>query len=226
MDGVLNMGHAMLESAPLVIKDFALLAIATGKRAQNLRELRDQLLAIHADSIYYHFWGGLLHSRFEEREYNNDFAAWARRALHDKVLAERLSMVDASVHGDLEELREELVEIIEQRLDEREVLAWTQPDRQFEFIRSQAVVFRTEQRFYTPAELAGFIGQMPLGSIFYHFIDARRRNPNHLDDFRVWLASFGERYTGLKSRLAEIDPYFTSLTDLRTRLAEAFSANP
>jgi hypothetical protein len=211
------------EPIPLVIKDCALLAIATGRRAQTLKELRDQLLAIHPDSIYYHFWGGLLHTRFEEREYNNDFAAWARHGLHDKVLAERLSVIDAAAHADLEDLRQELVEVIEQRLDEREVLAWAPSDQQFEFIRSQAVVFRTDRRFYAPAELAAFIGQMSVGSVFYHFIDARRRNENRWDDFRNWLEAFDRRYAWLNQCLAGIDPYFTSLTDLRARLAEAFS---
>jgi hypothetical protein len=217
------MEHPGPEIAPLVIKDCALLAIATGRVAQNLKELRDQLLAIHPDSIYYHFWGGLLHTRFEEREYNNDFAAWARHGLHDKVLAERLSVVDAAAYPDLEELRRELVEVIEQRLDEREVLAWAPSDQQFEFIRSRAVIFRTERRFRAPAELAGFIGWMSLGSIFYHFIDARRRNPDRRDDFRNWLDSFGGRYAWLTDCLAGIDPYFTSLADLRARLAEAFA---
>lgn len=212
------------EPAPLVVKDCALLAIATGRVAQNLKELRDQLLGIHPDSIYYHFWGGLLHTRFEEREYNNDFAAWVRHGLHDKVLAERLSVVDAAAYPDLEDLRQELVEVIEQRLDEREVLAWAPSDQQFEFIRSQAVVFRTERRFQAPAELAGFMGQMSVGSVFYHFIDARRRNPDRRDDFRIWLDGFESRYQWLTGCLAGIDPYFTSLTDLRARLAEAFAA--
>jgi hypothetical protein len=211
------------EVAPLVIKDCALLAIATGQRAQNLKELRDHLLSIHPDSIYYHFWGGLLQPRFEEREYNNDFAAWVRHGLHDKALAERLSVIDSAVHPDLDDLRQELVEVIEQRLDEREALAWAQPDQQFEFIRSQTVVFRTDRRFRTPEALAGYIGQMSVGSIFYHFIDARRRNANRADDFGNWLDAFDGRYQPLSLCLAQIDPYFTSLTDLRARLAETFA---
>jgi hypothetical protein len=212
------------EAAPLVIKDCALLAIATGRLAQSLKELRDQLLAIHPDSIYYHFWGGLLHTRFEEREYNNDFAGWARHGLHDKVLAERLSVIDAAACADLEDLRLELLEVIEHRLDEREVLAFAPADQQFEFIRSQMVVFRTDRRFEAAEELAAFIGQMSVGSVFYHFIDARRRNANRRDDFRNWLAGFDSRYDWLNQCLAGIDPYFTSLTDLRARLAEAFSS--
>lgn len=210
-------------SMPFIVNDCALLAIATGKRAQNLKELRDQLLAIHPGSIYFHFWGNLLHPRFDEPEYSNDFAAWSRHALHDKVLAERLSVVDPNSYDTLDELRQELIEIIEQRLDEREVLAWAQPDQQFEFIRALTVVFRTDLQFFTPEKLAARIGQMSVSSIFYHFIDAKRRNENRLDDFRNWLESFDGRYESLCQCLAKIDPYFTSLTSLREELARVFS---
>lgn len=210
---------------PFIVNDCALLAIATGKRAQNLKELRDHLLTIHPGSIYFHFWGSLLHPRFEEPEYNNDFAAWARHALHDKALAERLSVVDPNSYGTLDELRQELIEIIEQRLDEREVLAWAQPDQQFEFIRAITVVFRTDLQFFTPEKLAARIRQMSVSSVFYHFIDAKRRNENRLDDFRNWLDSFEGRYQSLSQNLAQVDPYFTSLTDLREKLANIFSGS-
>lgn len=41
--------------APFLIKDCALIGVATGKRAQNVRELRARLRDIDPKSIYYHF---------------------------------------------------------------------------------------------------------------------------------------------------------------------------
>lgn len=204
------------------VKDCALIAMATGTRAQTLKDLRDNLLDCHPGSIYYHFWGGLLHTRFEEREYNNDFAAWARHALHDKTLAERLGVVDPTEFGDIEELRRELIDILEQRLDERDYLAWAQPDQQFEFIRSQIVVFDTGRRIGQPADLAALMPQFSAGSVFYHFIDARRRPPAGVDDFRAWLQGFGPDYEDLCTELAAVDPFFLSLTELRRELALVF----
>lgn len=159
------------------VKDCALIALATGTRAQTLRGLRDNLLGCHPGSIYYHFWGGLLHSRFEQREYNNDFAAWAAHALHDKVLAERLAVIDPTAFGDVEDLRRELIDLLEQRLDELEYLAWAQPDQQFEFLRSQIVVFDTGKRVARPENLSALVPQFSAGSIFYHFIDALASAP-------------------------------------------------
>lgn len=202
-----------------IIKDCALAAIATGQRAQNLRELSDRLASVHPGCIYYHFWGGLLRPRFDDPEYNNDFASWARHALHDARLAERLAIIDPAEYSDIEALRQELIEVIEERIDESEVQSWASPDRQFHFVRSQIVVFDTTRRLIDPDELADTIPGLSVGSIFYHFIDARRREPQGMDDFRAWLTQFGPRYEPVRARLAELDPYFINLTELRQRLA-------
>ena len=209
---------------PFAIKDCALIAIATGERALTLKELHDTLLEIDHGSIYYHMWGGLLEPRFEEREFNNDFAAWARHGLHDGVLAERLAMVDPTTAGDLEELRQELVEIIEERLDESEYLPWARATQPFEFVRSQIVVFDTHRRAERVEDLAAMVPQLSPSAIFYHFIDARQRLPERGDDFSRWLTSFDGEYEELRRRLAAIDPYFRTLTELRQEVAAIFTA--
>ena len=210
------------ESGHFELKDCALIAIATGKRVLTVRELRDTLAVIRPDSVYYHFWGSLLQPRFDEREYNNHFAAWAWRGLHDAPLAERLAVVDPTEFEGLEALREELLEVIEQRIDESEALHWARAKEPFEFIRSQIVVFDTRKRLRHPEELAEVTPTIAPSSIFYHFIDARRRLHSSSDDFREWLNDFGGRYADLASRLAEVDPYFGTLTELRQQLADLF----
>ncbi len=208
---------------PFAIKDCALIAIATGRRALTLKELRDTLHGINADSLYYHFWGGLLQPRFEEREYNNDLASWVRHSLHDGILAERLAVVDPTDFRDIETLRQELLELVEERLEEDNNLAWVRGTKQFEFIRSQIVVFDTGRRVTTPEELAALMPRLSVSTIFYHFIDARRRSADNDDDFRFWLGSFGERYANTSQRLAEVDPYFAPLSEIRNRLNTIFS---
>ena len=205
-----------------VIKDCALAAIATGLRAQNLRELRDHLTGIHLGCIYYHFWGGLLRPHFDDPEYNNDFASWARHALHDVPLAERLGVIDPADYPELEGLRQELIETIEERIEETEYQTWSRPDQQFHFVRAQTVSLDTGRRLTQPAELATIVPQLSLGSVFYHFIDARRREPQGVDDFRAWLAQFGDVHDGLRVRLRQVDPYFIKLAELRAQLTRLF----
>lgn len=205
------------------VKDCALAAIATGKRAQNLKELRDQLLTIDSASIYYHFWGALLRPTFDDPEYNNDFAAWVRHGLHEPALAERLSVIDPTDFEDIEALRYEVVEVIESHLDSLETIPWTRTDQQFHFIRSQIVVFSTNQTLTDPEELVRAVAGMSAGSIFYHFVDARRRTPGGMDDFRTWLTDFGGRYAELCDVLAAVDPFFPTLHDLRQQLVSALA---
>ena len=204
------------------VQDCTLAAIATGQRAYNLRELRDKLLTINLDSIYYHFWGGLLRPRFDDPEYHNDFAVWARYGLEDAVLAERLGIIDPTDFSDLEPLRQQLVETIEERLDETEQVPSAKLDNPFYFVRSQIVVFDTHYRIEHPEELAHGVPLMSVGSIFFHFIDARRRNLGGEDDFRAWLGACFEGYEELCEILAKVDPFFSGLTELRKRLTDIF----
>ena len=207
---------------PFVVKECALLTIATGKRARNLKEITDHLLTIHQGSIYHHFWGRLLRPRFADPEYNNDFAEWVHSALQDDILAERLSIMNPEAFADLESLRQGLLEIMEQRLDEIEMVAWAKRDMQFHFVRSQIIVFDTGERIEGPEYLVEALPKLSVRSVFYHFIDARHRRPEMMDDFRSWLRSYGDDYDDLCSQLASVDPYFGSLVELRTQLTNLF----
>ncbi len=206
-----------------VVRDCALSAIATGQKAQNLKELRYTLLSVDADCIYYHFWGGLLRPTFDDPEFNNDFASWAKHSLHDLPLAERLGVIDPTDYSDLEALRDELIEVLEERLDESEGVTWARADEQFHFIKSKIVVFRTGLILKSPEELAEAIPAMSVSSIFYHVIDARRRNEGGRDDLSNWLCGGMDRqYDDLGEKLFAVEPFFGSLFDLRDELADLF----
>ncbi len=208
---------------PFAVKDCALIAVATGKRAQNLKEMVDTLMTIHPGAIYHHFWGGLLRPRFDDPQYNNDFAVWCHYGLHDDILAERLAVIDPTDYENLEAIRQRLIEVLENRLDELETLSWSRTDQQFYFLRSQIVVFDTQKILSTPEELAQAIPHMSVGSVFFHFIDARRRFPWRMDDFRAWLQGFGEEYGHCVDALSCIDPYFLTLTELRTQIHQTLT---
>ncbi len=185
-----------------------------------MNELRLGLIEAHPDSIYQHFWGRLLLPRFDEPEYNNDFAAWVLDSLKEKELAERLSVLSPTRYNNIEELRDEMVEIIEQRIDNSEYPLWARADQQFYFIRAQVIIFDTNLRISTPDEFGAVMEKMTPSSIYYHFIDARRRNPDHLDDFSLWLKHFNSKYHDLRQSIIAFDPYFSSLKKLKQCLIE------
>ncbi|MBN2274295.1 MAG: hypothetical protein JXK95_08170 [Bacteroidales bacterium] len=202
--------------------DCALIAIATGEKAQNLRELGDKLRHIHPGCIHYHFWGNLLRPQFDDPEYQNDFAVWASHSLHDAKIAEQLSVIDPKAYEDIEDLRHEVIEIIEDRLSESEHVPWAKAGQEFHFLRSQIVIFDTGIICTDPKELTGIVQNMSLGSIFYHFIDSRRRTHDKRNDFSVWLSDFNNTYKELIEGLDKIDPYFTTLHELRQEVFKVF----
>jgi hypothetical protein len=101
---------------------------------------------------------------------------------------------------------------------------WSHSDRQFNFIRSEIVVFDTKYTVSNPEDLAELISRLSVTSIFYHFIDARRRSPKGKDDFRNWLISVNGEYKNLCDLIAQVDPYFITLTELRTQLGSLFNS--
>lgn len=212
-------GRAQERGPRFKLKDCALIALATGYRVLTLQEMRDRLVDVSADSVYCHFWGGLLQARFEEREFGNDFAAWARHGLHDAVLAERLAVIDAAALPTGEELRAAVLDVVEERIEEEPALARRPATREFHFIRAQVVVFETGHELERPSELRGLVPNLSVGSVFFHFVEARRRHPEGLDDLSAWLSGQGDRYLSLTERLCAIDPYFGSLVELRSAIA-------
>ena len=207
---------------PFAVADCALIVMATGENASNLRELLDRLKRIDDPGVmYFHFWDGLLRPDFVDPEYQNDFASWSYHDLHDRRLAERLSVLNPGDFGTMQRLREQVIEIIEDRMDEAGFDPRMDAENPFFFMRSQIILFGTGFRMETPADLSASIGHLPLGSIFYHFIDARRRTESGQNDFSEWLWGLGDSYASLGDEIAAIDPYFKSLYELRQQLAEA-----
>ncbi len=213
----------MEEIKPFYVRDCALAAIATGEKAQNLHEFRDKLLSAHHGCIYYHFWGGRLRTSFEYREYHNDFSFWSHHCLHDDILAERLELLDPTDFVTTENLQNELVEIVDARLDELDVIPWSKPGEQFHFVRSKIIVFQTRYSLSRPEELVTIIPKLTNSSLFYHFIDSARRLPERNDDFSAWLQGFEGEYQELITRLHRIDPYLIRLGSLKEKLTTIFT---
>lgn len=205
---------------PFLVKSCALSAIATGERASSLIELRDKIATAPERCIYYHFWGSRMNPQFAHPQHHNDFASWVYSRLHDHILAEKLNIIDPMEYNSLEELRQDLLEVIDRRLDDYEFVVWTKKEDRFHFIYSHLVIFESALSIPDPQQLPKFISQIPPNSIFFHFIDAKSRTPKKIDDFSTWLGLFGEDYRSLIEDICGIDPFFLSLTKLKEELSD------
>lgn len=207
-------------SSPFRVMDCAPVQIATGMKSWSLRELKDSIAQVHPGSLYHHFWGRLISPTFDEPEYTNDFAAWAKHELHDKTTAEMLSMLRPKDFDSIELLREEMVDILERRLDESETVHLTLASQPFFFVRSQLVIFNTGRIIERIGDMAAAVREMTSGSIFYHFIEATRRTPVRTDDFTAWIRANDKGSESVCSRINAIDPYFSSLEEIQSMVVE------
>jgi hypothetical protein len=211
----------MIEAArmtePFQLRSCALVVQSAGHRAQTLKELRDRLLLVPPGSLHYHFWGQLLRPRPIPDHYN-DFAAWVARDVGDPETAERLDALNPSFFPDLETLREAVLSVLDDRVAQGDFLSWAKSRNDFFFVKAQMMIFDTGMEASTPQELGRQLSLSHGGSVFYHFVDARRRTQDHRDDFSTWLAGWGVPEENLHP-LARLDPYLFTLRELRDRLA-------
>src|SRR3972149_6170838 len=104
---------------PFVIQDCSLLIRMSGLLpAADLRELRDRIAACGENVLFHHFFETPLRPTFDNPDYRNDFAVWAKLYLDDRVLAERLGILDPYSCSSLDELRNMVLSLIEERLKE------------------------------------------------------------------------------------------------------------
>ncbi|MEW6218363.1 MAG: DUF5752 family protein [Thermodesulfobacteriota bacterium] len=202
-----------------VIRDCALLIRMSGlPAAVNLRELRERLAVASPAVLYHHFCETPLVPSFDNPDYRNDFAVWAKFHLGDRVLAERLGTIDPYAYPDLEALREQVVELLDQRLSEVFVVPQAPVGSELFFMEATTVVFDTGRRVARPEELCRAVERMTTSSVYYHFLEARRRTRAGSDDFSAWLTDAGPAYQPAVEALHGIDITFFTLAELRAEV--------
>ena len=100
-------------------------------------------------------------------------------------------------------------------------IPWASPGQEFHFLQAVTVVFDTGMQLETPQDLIEQLPNLSHGSIYYHFVEARRRTENRQDDFTAWLSGFEEDVDPLLKALAGVEFYFLTLPELKANLIEA-----
>ncbi|MBW3535490.1 MAG: hypothetical protein KY453_09790 [Gemmatimonadetes bacterium] len=209
----------MSEPAPLRLRDYTLTYRATGLRALNRRELRERVVSAPDDSLFLHFWGRLLRPGWSPGEYGNDLANWAAEDLHDLVLAERLALVDPRRHATIEDLRNRVLQILEERLEEPGVPATeAQEGHGFHFLMAHVVIYDTDELLGHPEELPRRLPGLPTTSLLHHFVDAPGSPVHAGAEMQGWLRGWGRAGQELAERLETVDLFLHDEAGLRQRL--------
>ena len=203
---------------PFWFRECFLIPMPLGKKAINLGELLHILREADESVSYYHLLQSRLAVTQPEVEYPNDFALWAATALQDSKLAEKLSSFDPFEYDHMEQVREAMVDILEEYLWNLPSVPWARPGFEFHFCEASMVVIRSEIPANTLKEFCQGLGKVGLDSVYYHFFEARRRlGMRHIDDFSYWMeTNFG--LPELVGAIRDIDGYFYTLKEIRDTL--------
>jgi trehalose synthase-fused probable maltokinase len=188
-----------------------------GVRAENERQLAQLLDEVPLDSIYYHTHGFLLRHRLAIGLYPNDFATWVDIQVRDRVLGERLAMVDPADFATLQALREELVSVVDEHLRRLGVVPQVTTGEPFDFIQSRIVEIPTGIEVGTLQELRDALLEIDQSSLYFHLVEARLRLGRGRNDFAAWVER-GLGLPDLAARVQAVNPYASSLEQTRVRL--------
>lgn len=209
------------------VKDCTLITRMAGvDSAMTLRELRERVTVCPVECLFHHFCETVLRPTFDDPEFRNDFAVWAARNLRDRVLAERLGILNPYAFNNFEALREAVIDTIDDRMSELSTIPTVKRGEEFQFMQAATVVFTLDWQIEGPNQLPAAIPRMTNNSIYYHFIEARRRTEGGIDDFTAWLQDCQNGHDEMIQALSEIDFYYMTLTELKDSLIVALSAPP
>lgn len=187
-----------------------------GRTAWDERELLAGIEEVPADSIYFHTHSSFLRSRFLAAPYPNDFATWAAIQVRDRILGERLAVVDPFAFDDIERLRAELITTIDDHLADLPLIPRIVYGEPFDFMRSTIIEVSTGISARSLEEFAAALRRVDLSVIYFHIFEpvahgGRARDP------AAWL----EDQLGLPDlagAVRRLNPYVNSLEGLRTKL--------
>lgn len=187
----------------------------TGKKARNLRELRDIIEIISDDCIFHHAYQYFIKGHV--LEYTNDFAHWAGESLEERTLSEYLSNVDPYDFPDIQNLRQEIIRVLDDYLATFPAPREAMPGDEFYFNETVTLIFPVGVRARNLAEFCTAMKFVDAGSIYYHFYEARIRLGKGVDDFSRWIEySFGK--AGLAGQIREIDPFMHTIEEIRRHI--------
>ena len=194
-----------------------------GLRADDERELAETLEEVSLDCIHYHTHGHFLRHGFVGAPYPNDFATWAAIQVRDRVLGERLSVVSPMDFSSLEELREEILTIIDDHLSHLSIVPRVVFGEPFDFMQSRIVEVHTGATAGTLEEFRAGLATIQPSAIYFHTIEAPRRLARPETDFAAWLRE-GLGLDRLAAAVNRVDPHAGSLERLRTELLRLLDA--
>lgn len=188
-----------------------------GRSARDEQQLLEAIEEVAIDSIYYHTHSTFLRHKYIAGPYPNDFATWAAIQVRDRVLGEKLGILDPHDFENLEVFRTEIVSIIEEHLSQLQIIPRAIYGEPFHFMQSRIIEVPTGACARSLTEFREILATADASVVYYHTFESVRRLGRRKSDFSLWL----EEELGLPElaqRIAMLDPYMSSLETIRDRM--------
>lgn len=185
-----------------------------GRRARDERELMEELEQLPAASVYYHTHSIFLRHPRIAGAYPNDFANWVATQVRDQVLAERLAVVDPYMFGSVEELREELVSIVDSHISALNPVPRVVFGDPLFFVQSHVLEVPTGLEARSLADFRRCLAEVDLSAVYLHTLHARIRGEVAGGDFAHWIGRELGR-DSLAAAIGRINPYLGGLEEIR-----------
>ncbi len=185
-----------------------------GRSARDERQLLEAIEELPLDSIYYHTHSFFLRHKHIAGPYPNDFATWAAIQVRDRVLGEKLGVLDPYEFNDLESLRSAIGTVIEVHLSHLQIIPRVIYEEPFHFMQSRIIAVSTGLEGRTLTEFRERLASVDASVIYYHTFEAVLRLGRRKGDFAIWVEEQLD-LPELAGKLARLDPYMTSLESVR-----------
>jgi hypothetical protein len=149
--------------------------------------------------------------------YPNDFATWAAIQVRDRVLGEKLGIVDPHDFADLESLRAEVVSLVDDHLSQIGTVPRVMFGAPFFFMQSRVLEIPTGVKVRTLEEFRHALGEVDAAVVYLHVVEARGRKGKRRNDFAAWI----DEQLGLPelaTAVARLTPFPLGLEAVRQRL--------
>ena len=189
-----------------------------GRKAADLQQLMAIIEEAPLDSIYYHTHSYFLRYEHGPTLFPSDFATWAAVSVRDRMVSERLGLIDPFEFKDLESLRAQIVSTIDDHLKS----LWNVPrlihGEPFEFIRSHIIEVDLQLHAGSLKEFRDQLSTVDRSALFNHICEAKIRKGRRSGDFVTWIGSEGGlALAPLADQVAAIQPLGLTLEGIRTR---------
>src|SRR5206468_5204831 len=128
-----------------------------------------------------------LRERMLPGTYPNDFATWAAIQVRDRVLGEKLGIIDPQDFPDLESLRAEVVSLIDDHLSAIGSVPRVIFGEPFYFMQSRVLELPTGVKVRTLAEFRDALAEVDAAVVYLHVVESRGRKGRRRNDFAAWI---------------------------------------